>query len=257
MRIAESVTLTCWPPAPDERNVSMRRSPVSISGASAWSSAGTASNAANAVWRRALRVERRDADEPVHALLAGEHAVGVPTLHRERGRADPGLGALADVVDLDREAPALRPAREHAQQHLRPVLRVGAAGTRAHLADRVALVVLAGEQRAELEPVELGRAAPRGRPRSRARRESSDSSRPSWYSVSRSSIRSSSPSMSSTSSRTPASSLVTLRAASWSSQRSGRPPRPLELGEPVALGVDVQVRRAPRRRACARPRGRR
>ena len=26
MRIADSVLLTCWPPAPDERNVSMRRS---------------------------------------------------------------------------------------------------------------------------------------------------------------------------------------------------------------------------------------
>ena len=54
MRTAESVTLTCWPPAPDERYVSMRRSLGSMSGASAASSAGTASNAANAVWRRAF-----------------------------------------------------------------------------------------------------------------------------------------------------------------------------------------------------------
>ena len=54
MRTAESVTFTCWPPAPDERYVSMRRSLGSISGASASSSAGTQSNDANAVWRRAL-----------------------------------------------------------------------------------------------------------------------------------------------------------------------------------------------------------
>ena len=54
MRTAESVTLTCWPPAPDDRYVSMRRSLGSISGSSASSSAGTASNDANAVWRRAF-----------------------------------------------------------------------------------------------------------------------------------------------------------------------------------------------------------
>ena len=48
----------------------------------------------------------------------------------------------------------LGPTREHAQQHRGPVLRVGATGARVHFADRVALVVLAAEQRAELEPVE-------------------------------------------------------------------------------------------------------
>ena len=45
----------------------------------------------------------------------------------------------------------------HAEQHLGPVLRVGAAGAGVDLADRVALVVLTAEQRAQLEPVELGR----------------------------------------------------------------------------------------------------
>ena len=43
----------------------------------------------------------------------------------------------------------------HAEQHLRPVLRVGAAGAGVDLADRVALVVLATEQRAQLEAIEL------------------------------------------------------------------------------------------------------
>ena len=38
-------------------------------------------------------VERRDADEPVHAALAAEQAVGVPALDRERRGADPGLRA--------------------------------------------------------------------------------------------------------------------------------------------------------------------
>ena len=54
MRTAESVTFTCCPPAPDERYVSMRKSLASISGASVASSAGTTSNDANAVCRRAL-----------------------------------------------------------------------------------------------------------------------------------------------------------------------------------------------------------
>ena len=66
----------------------MRRSVGSISGSSVSSSAGTASNDANAVWRRALRVERRDADEAVHAPLAREQPVRVPTLDGERRRAE-------------------------------------------------------------------------------------------------------------------------------------------------------------------------
>ena len=54
IRTAESVTLTCWPPAPEDRKVSMRRSVGSISGSSAAASDGTQSSDANAVWRRAL-----------------------------------------------------------------------------------------------------------------------------------------------------------------------------------------------------------
>jgi hypothetical protein len=61
-----------------------------------------------------------------------------------------------DLVELDAEATPLRPAHEHAQQHLGPVLRVGAARTRVDLADGVALVVLAGEERAQLQRVEIG-----------------------------------------------------------------------------------------------------
>ena len=58
-------------------------------------------------------------------------------------------------IELDVEAPSLRPAREHAQEHLGPVLGVGASGTGVDLADRVALVVLPGEQRTQLQVIEL------------------------------------------------------------------------------------------------------
>ena len=104
MRIAESVTLTCWPPAPDDRYVSMRRSLGSISGRLGLVERGHRVERRERGLAARVRVERRDADEPVHALLAGEHAVRVPALHREGRRADAGLGALADVLDLDREA---------------------------------------------------------------------------------------------------------------------------------------------------------
>ena len=59
-----------------------------------------------------------------------------------------------DLVDLDREAPALCPAQVHAQHHLGPVLGVGPPGAGVDLGDGVPLVVLAGEQAAQLEIVQ-------------------------------------------------------------------------------------------------------
>ena len=47
------------------------------------------------------------------------------------------------------------PAQVHAQQHLGPVLRVGAARVGLDRHDRVAAVVLAGEERVLLQPLEL------------------------------------------------------------------------------------------------------
>ncbi len=62
--------------------------------------------------------------------------------------------------------------RDHAQHHLGPVLRVGAARAGVNLADRVALVVLAAEQRAQLQLVER----PTARPATSAISGSTDSS---------------------------------------------------------------------------------
>ncbi len=63
----------------------------------------------------------------------------------------PGL----HLVELHREATAFGPTQVHAQQHVGPVLRIGAPGTGMHLAHRVLLVVLTGEQCSQLELVEL------------------------------------------------------------------------------------------------------
>ena len=55
------------------------------------------------------------------------------------------------LLHLDGEAPALGPPRVHPQHHLGPVLRVGASGAGVDLGHRVAVVVLAGEQRPQLD----------------------------------------------------------------------------------------------------------
>ena len=65
-----------------------------------------------------------------------------------------GLRARRDFEDLRGEAAPLRPAQVHAQEHVGPVLRVGTAGPGVHRADRVAVVVLAREQREQLEIAE-------------------------------------------------------------------------------------------------------
>ncbi len=72
----------------------------------------------------------------------------------------PGLGPFGHVVQADREATAFTPALVHPQQHLGEVLGVDAAVLGVDLHDAVAVVVLAGEQAAQLELVE--RRADRG-----------------------------------------------------------------------------------------------
>ena len=103
-----------------------------------------------------LRVERRHAHQAVHAALGGEQPVGEAAVHDEGGRQESRLLPLRRLVDLDREAAALGPALVHAQQHLGPVLRVGAARAGVHLAHGVELVVLAREERLQLERGEPG-----------------------------------------------------------------------------------------------------
>ena len=103
-----------------------------------------------------LRVERRDPHQPVDAALGGEQAVGVLAVDDEGRRLEPRLLALGRLGHLDPEAAPLGPAQVHPQQHLGPVLRVGAAGARAHRDDGVAGVVLAVE---EARLLELGQPA--------------------------------------------------------------------------------------------------
>src|ERR687897_253725 len=90
------------------------------------------------------------------ALLALQQPERVPTLDHEGRRRDPGLRTPLDLVELGAEAAALGPAQVHAQQHLGPVLGIRPTRTRVDLADGIALVVLAREQRSQLQLVEIG-----------------------------------------------------------------------------------------------------
>ena len=174
-----------------------------------------------------LGVEGRHAHQPVHPALGRQQAVGEAAADDEGGRQQARLLPGRGLVDLDGEAAALGPPLVHAQQHLGPVLGVGATGAGVDLAHGVAVVVLAGEERLELE---LRPASGRGRPPTRtapwpaprraapaaaASSTSSRSTRASPRSASRASKRS-------TSSVTRPSSVVTVRAWSGSSHRSGR-----------------------------------
>ena len=129
---------------------------------------GTPRRRRSCVWRRALPSNGLMRTRRCVPRSALHEAVGVAAPDGELGRQDAGLGALGDVVDLDVEAPTLGPAGVHAQQHLGPVLGVDAAVLGVDGADGVGLVVLAGEEAAQLELVELGVERRRRPPRSRA-----------------------------------------------------------------------------------------
>src|SRR5690349_11866983 len=119
MRTAESVLFTCCPPAP------------------------------------LALVERAQAHEPVDAALGLQDPVRVLAAHREGRRLEAGLLPGARLEQVALEAAVLRPAEIHAQQDLGPVLGVSAAGAGVDRDERVTRVVLAGEERVLLQPVEL------------------------------------------------------------------------------------------------------
>ena len=155
IRTAESVVLTPWPPGPLDRKTSIR---ISSSGISMWSACWTTGSTSTPGERglpAALVVVLGDPHHPVGAVLAAQRAVGVGRLDREGGRLDPGLLRIGGVIDLGRVAVPLGPAQVDPPQPLRPVGRVGAAGLRGDGDQRLARVVLAGQQGPDLQLVDL------------------------------------------------------------------------------------------------------
>ena len=90
-------------------------------------------------------IERRDPDQPVHPCFREEQAVRVIARHGNRCALDTRLVSGLEIDDLAREPAALRPPEVDAQQHLGPILRLGAAGAWMHGEDGVGMVVRAAE----------------------------------------------------------------------------------------------------------------
>ena len=91
----------------------------------------------------------------MHAGLGLQPAIGIVAGDLDGGGLDAGLFTLLLLEVLDLEAVLLRPARVHAQQHLRPVLALGAAGAGMDFEIGIELVGLAREQRFQLAPGDL------------------------------------------------------------------------------------------------------
>ena len=92
----------------------------------------------------------------MHAALGLQPAIGVGPADRDGGRFEPGLLAAALLEPLDLAAVGFGPAHIHPQQHLGPVLRLGAAGSGMDLEIAVVGVGLARQQAFELAPCSLG-----------------------------------------------------------------------------------------------------
>jgi len=96
-------------------------------------------------------IERRDADQTMHAAFSSEHTVGVFAFNLHRGGFYAGFFAGGGIEDRGAETFLFRPAQVHAQKHFGPILRFRAARTGFHGDDGVELVGFAGHQNFGLE----------------------------------------------------------------------------------------------------------
>ena len=110
-RTAESVLLTCWPPAPWERKVSIAQLVVGD-----LADLGVVLDLGQHLDQRERRVAallgvvRADAHQAVHAALGAQVAVGAATVDGDGRALDARLLALELVEDLGPEAVALAPS---------------------------------------------------------------------------------------------------------------------------------------------------
>ena len=151
IRTAESVLLTCWPPFPPARKVSIRRSFSLISISIVSSTTGYTKTLANG-YAAATGRQGRDPNQPVH-LFRLQVPVCVLAPDLQRGALDPSLFAVLQIEQLHLVAVVLRPAGVHPHEHLGPVLRLRAAGARMDREQRIPRVVRPAQHVAELEPL--------------------------------------------------------------------------------------------------------
>ena len=149
-RTADSVLLTCWPPAPPRAHgVDAHVGFVDVDLDAVVDHRIDRDAGERGVPPR-IGIERRDAHQPVHAGFGLQPAIGVVALDLDGRRLDAGLFAVGLFQILDLVAVLLGPARVHAQQHRGPVLALGAAGAGMDFEIGVVGVGLARQQRLEL-----------------------------------------------------------------------------------------------------------
>src|SRR5678816_4808411 len=100
-------------------------------------------------------IKWRDADESVDAGFSSQQAVGVFTFNSECNALQSRFLAWLILEHFRFEAALLGPLEIHTQQHLGPVLRFGATGAGMNRANRVAAIVVAGEQHLRLGLAQL------------------------------------------------------------------------------------------------------
>ena len=94
----------------------------------------------------ASRVERGNTDQTMDAFLRFQVAVGIFAVDLQGDGLKSRLVAIQEIKHLGRKALFVRPALVHTIQHTAPVHRLGTTRARVQLEDRVAAVVLAGQE---------------------------------------------------------------------------------------------------------------
>ena len=168
MRTAESVVLTLWPPGPDERLTSIRRSFSSSISISTSSASGMTMTVAVDVWIRPGRFGVRDAldaMDPALELEPAVRAIAGDAQDRLLHAADPGL---VEIHDLGLVAVLVGVALVHPLELRGEEGRLLAPGAGPDLHDHVAVVVGVARQEEDGQAGELalllGRRAARSPP---------------------------------------------------------------------------------------------
>ncbi len=151
MRIAESVLLMCWPPAPEARKVSMRRSAGLIVDLDRIVDFRIDVEAGEAGVAAARGIEGRLAHQAMHAGFGAQEAVGVVALDLDGCAADAGDVAVGLFQQFGLEALAFAVLQVLTQQHRGPVAGFGAAGAGLDVDEAVVRVRRIVEHAAELE----------------------------------------------------------------------------------------------------------
>src|SRR5882724_295530 len=96
-------------------------------------------------------IKRRNPHEPMDPSLGLKMSISVLTAHEQCDRFYANFFALLNVHCLWFETTSFDPALVHAQQHVGPIARLGAASTRMNGEECIRAIILAGKKLTQLE----------------------------------------------------------------------------------------------------------